>query len=211
MQCLITQKQTKHTPYRSAVTYCQYDLAVAWSAQQSKFHILMMSCQCWQCFWHPRCCSISGLVTTRSRSQTTTWNGLQESIQRESQVQEQLHNCNASLSHLRREKDVISNSLKEKSLQLADLQREAADKKRAFDTECEKLSREKHKRQRVEEDNKVMRQLLLFVHASLAPALAILANTLATRASAPATRPMQLMCSNPLCLTLYAAKQIMSV
>ena len=66
-----------------------------------------------------------------------------------------MHNCNASLAHLKREKDEVSNSLKEKSSQLADLQREAADKKRALDTECEKLSREKHKRQRVEEDNKV--------------------------------------------------------
>ena len=92
-----------------------------------------------------------------SRSHITTWNGLQESSQRECQVQEQLHNCNASLAHLRREKDDIINSSKEKSLQLAELQREAADKKRAFDTECEKLSREKHKRQRVEEDNKVSR------------------------------------------------------
>lgn len=40
-------------------------------------------------------------------------------------------------------------------MQLAGLQREAADKKRALDSECEKLSREKHKRQRIEEDNKV--------------------------------------------------------
>ena len=79
----------------------------------------------------------------------------QEGTQRENHLQEQVHNGNASLAHLKREKDEVSNSLKEKSLQLADLQREAADKKRALDTECEKLSREKHKRQRVEEDNKV--------------------------------------------------------
>ncbi len=66
-----------------------------------------------------------------------------------------MHICNANLALAKREKDDVSNSLKEKSSQLADLQREAADKKRALDTECERLSREKHKRQRVEEDNKV--------------------------------------------------------
>lgn len=75
--------------------------------------------------------------------------------QREGEVQENLHSCNASLAHMKREKEDISNSLREKCLQLADLQRESADKKRALDTECERLSREKHKRQRVEEDNKV--------------------------------------------------------
>ena len=74
---------------------------------------------------------------------------------RQSEVQENLHTCNASLAHMRRDKDDLGNSLKEKSNQLADLQRESADKKRALDTECERLSREKHKRLRIEEDNKV--------------------------------------------------------
>ena len=74
---------------------------------------------------------------------------------RQSEVQEDLHKCNASLAHVKRDKDDLGNSLKEKSNQLADLQRESADKKRALDTECERLSREKHKRLRIEEDNKV--------------------------------------------------------
>ena len=75
-------------------------------------------------------------------------------------MQEQLHSCNANLAHAKREKDDLTNSLKEKALQLAELQREAADKKRAYDTECERLSKEKHKRQRVEEDVKVRSQML---------------------------------------------------
>ena len=74
---------------------------------------------------------------------------------RESEAQEQLHSCNANLAQVKRDKDDMSNSLKEKCTQLADLQRESADKKRALDAECEKLSREKHKRQRIEEDNQV--------------------------------------------------------
>ena len=56
---------------------------------------------------------------------------------------------------MKRERDDLGNSVKAKSDQLADLQRESADKKRALDTECERLSREKHKRLRIEEDNKV--------------------------------------------------------
>ena len=73
----------------------------------------------------------------------------------EVKLQDQLHSCNASLAQTKREKEELGISLQERSLQLADLQREAADKKRALDSECEKLSREKHKRQRIEEDNKV--------------------------------------------------------
>ncbi len=80
---------------------------------------------------------------------------LQACSARESEAQEQLHSCNANLAQVKRDKDDMSNSLKEKCLQLADLQRESADKKRALDAECEKLSREKHKRQRIEEDNQV--------------------------------------------------------
>jgi chromosome segregation ATPase len=74
---------------------------------------------------------------------------------RESEAQEQLHSCNANLAQVKRDKDDMSNSLKEKCSQLVELQRESADKKRALDAECEKLSREKHKRQRIEEDNQV--------------------------------------------------------
>ena len=74
---------------------------------------------------------------------------------REGGLQDQLHSCNASLAQTKREKEEVGISLQERSLQLAHLQREAADKKRALDSECEKLSREKHKRQRIEEDNKV--------------------------------------------------------
>ena len=80
---------------------------------------------------------------------------LQACHSRESGLQDQLHSCNANLAQLKREKEEMSISLQERSLQLAGLHREAADKKRALDLECEKLSREKHKRQRVEEDNKV--------------------------------------------------------
>ena len=67
-----------------------------------------------------------------------------------------MHSCGASLAQSKREKEELSISLQERSLQLAELQREAADKKRALDSECEKFSREKHKRQRIEEDNKVL-------------------------------------------------------
>ena len=74
---------------------------------------------------------------------------------REGELQDQLHSSNAILAQTKREKEELGISLQERSLQLADLQHEAADKKRALDSECEKLSREKHKRQRVEEDNKV--------------------------------------------------------
>ncbi|DBA67317.1 TPA: hypothetical protein ACH3X2_001617 [Trebouxia sp. C0005] len=79
---------------------------------------------------------------------------------RESEAQEQLHSCNANLAQVKRDKDDMSNSLKEKCSQLADLQRESADKKRALDAECEKLSREKHKRQRIEEDKQAMQSRL---------------------------------------------------
>ncbi|KAL0028332.1 hypothetical protein WJX77_000287 [Trebouxia sp. C0004] len=79
---------------------------------------------------------------------------------RESESQEQLHSCNANLAQVKRDKDDMSNSLKEKCLQLAELQRESADKKRALDAEFEKLSREKHKRQRIEEDNQAMQSRL---------------------------------------------------
>ena len=74
---------------------------------------------------------------------------------REGQLQDQLHSCNASLAQIKREKEEVGISLHERSLQLAELQRQAADKARALDSECEKLSRERHKRQRIEEDNKV--------------------------------------------------------
>lgn len=80
---------------------------------------------------------------------------LQACSARESEAQEQLRSCNANLAQVKRDKDDMSNRLKEKCLQLADLQRESAHKKRALDAECEKLSREKHKRQRIEEDNQV--------------------------------------------------------
>lgn len=73
-------------------------------------------------------------------------------------MQDEVQTCNAKLAEARREKEDLGSRLQEKTLQLTDLQREAADKKRALDSECEKLSREKHKRQRIEEDNKV------FVH-----------------------------------------------
>ena len=74
---------------------------------------------------------------------------------REGELQDELHGCHASLAQTKREKEELGISLQERSLQLAGLQREAADKKRALDSECEKLSRERHKRQRIEEDNKV--------------------------------------------------------
>lgn len=74
---------------------------------------------------------------------------------RQGELQDQVHSCNATLAQTKREKEELAIHLQERSLQLADLQREAADKKRALDSECEKLSREKHKRQRIEEDNKV--------------------------------------------------------
>lgn len=74
---------------------------------------------------------------------------------REGELQDQLHSCNANLAQAKREKEELGSNLQERSLQLAVLQREAADKKRALDSECEKLSRERHKRQRIEEDNKV--------------------------------------------------------
>ena len=74
---------------------------------------------------------------------------------KQAEVQDQLHSCNATLAQTKRDKEELANHLQERSLQLAELQREAADKKRALDSECEKLSRERHKRQRIEEDNKV--------------------------------------------------------
>lgn len=39
---------------------------------------------------------------------------------------------------------------------MAGVESDAADRKRSLDTEFEKASREKHKRQRIEEDNKVL-------------------------------------------------------
>ncbi|KAL3154390.1 hypothetical protein ABBQ32_013866 [Trebouxia sp. C0010 RCD-2024] len=89
---------------------------------------------------------------------------LQAVHRRQGELQDQVHSCNATLAQTKREKEELAINLQERSLQLADLQREAADKKRALDSECEKLSREKHKRQRIEEDNKAMHSKLEQAH-----------------------------------------------
>lgn len=110
--------------------------------------------------WHQalakRICILAGLIRSDWHLQlSTSLVSLQGVERREGQLQDQLHTCNASLAQIKREKEEVGISLHERSLQLAELQRQAADKARALDSECEKLSRERHKRQRIEEDNKV--------------------------------------------------------
>ena len=94
-------------------------------------------------------------ICTKAKSQRSNQLNVQAVHRREGELQDQMHSCNATLAQTKREKEELGFTLQERSSQLADLQREAADKKRALDSECDKLSREKHKRQRIEEDNKV--------------------------------------------------------